>query len=469
MAIRRFAGDKFTGLNSDTKPSDVLIGATFTETDTGVSYVYDGTNWIEPDYVVTGDISDVGFSNDYNDLDNLPDLSVLAEVVQVANYAALPVTGNTNKVYITKDTGYMYRWSGSAYTQLTDQTAIWGQISGTLSSQSDLQSALNAKYNNPSGTAGQYVRGDGTLATFPSVPAAANNATITIRMNSATVDTFTVDQSANKTIDLGTVVTDVSGKENVSNKKTTLADNSDTYYPTQKAVKTAVDAKFNTPSGTSAQYIKGDGTLGTFPSIPTVNDNSLTLLDSTTVEHDANDTVFTANSATNKSFKLKLTSAVTTDIAKGVTANGWGNHASAGYIKKVEDDGTPKLAANLNANFKKITGLANGIDPNDAVNKSQLDAAVGSGLSLAGSAKEIQFNNGSGNLGASSLLQIDTTTKVLTTPDLKLTVTGNNNTAANDTEAVFKIKNTTVGPDTIVEVLANLGNGNDVIFARYIA
>lgn len=31
--------------------------------------------------------------------------------------------------------------------------------------------------------------------------------------------------------------------ENVSNKKTTLSDNSDTFYPTQKAVKTAVDAK----------------------------------------------------------------------------------------------------------------------------------------------------------------------------------------------------------------------------------
>lgn len=31
--------------------------------------------------------------------------------------------------------------------------------------------------------------------------------------------------------------------ENVANKKTSLTDNSDTYYPTQKAVKTAVDAK----------------------------------------------------------------------------------------------------------------------------------------------------------------------------------------------------------------------------------
>ncbi|MDD4469228.1 MAG: hypothetical protein PHR29_04730, partial [Acholeplasmataceae bacterium] len=34
--------------------------------------------------------------------------------------------------------------------------------------------------------------------------------------------------------------------ENVANKKTNLVDNSDTYYPTQKAVKTAVDAKQDT-------------------------------------------------------------------------------------------------------------------------------------------------------------------------------------------------------------------------------
>ena len=39
---------------------------------------------------------------------------------------------------------------------------------------------------------------------------------------------------------------DISGKEDVSNKKTSLADNSDTFYPTQKAVKTAVDAKQDT-------------------------------------------------------------------------------------------------------------------------------------------------------------------------------------------------------------------------------
>ena len=61
----------------------------------------------------------------------------------------------------------------------------------------------------------------------------------------------------------------LTGVEKTSNKKTTLTDNSDTFYPTQKAVKTAVDAKFNTPTGTTAQYLRGDGTTATFPTIPT--------------------------------------------------------------------------------------------------------------------------------------------------------------------------------------------------------
>ena len=44
----------------------------------------------------------------------------------------------------------------------------------------------------------------------------------------------------------GSWVDKLSLKEDTANKKTSLADNSDTYYPTQKAVKTAVDAKQDT-------------------------------------------------------------------------------------------------------------------------------------------------------------------------------------------------------------------------------
>ena len=51
--------------------------------------------------------------------------------------------------------------------------------------------------------------------------------------------------------------------ENVANKKTTLSDNSDTFYPSQKAVKTAVDAKQDTlVSGTNIKTINGNSVLG---------------------------------------------------------------------------------------------------------------------------------------------------------------------------------------------------------------
>jgi hypothetical protein len=45
----------------------------------------------------------------------------------------------------------------------------WGSIVGTLSSQTDLQNALNAKFDDPTGTTSQYLRGDGSLATFPTI------------------------------------------------------------------------------------------------------------------------------------------------------------------------------------------------------------------------------------------------------------------------------------------------------------
>ena len=93
--------------------------------------------------------------------------SYVDDIVEVANYAALPATGETGKIYITLDTNKIYRWSGSAYIEIIDSAAVWGAITGTLSSQTDLQSALNAKFDDPTGDTTQYIAGDGSLITFP--------------------------------------------------------------------------------------------------------------------------------------------------------------------------------------------------------------------------------------------------------------------------------------------------------------
>jgi hypothetical protein len=71
--------------------------------------------------------------------------SYVDDVIEVANYAALPAIGETGVIYITLDNNNVYRWSGSVYVQISQPNAVWGSITGTLSSQVDLQSALNAK------------------------------------------------------------------------------------------------------------------------------------------------------------------------------------------------------------------------------------------------------------------------------------------------------------------------------------
>lgn len=93
--------------------------------------------------------------------------SYVDDVVEVANYAALPGTGETGKIYVTVDTGNIYRWSGSAYIRIADESPVWGIITGTLSDQTDLQSALDGKFDVPTGDTTQYIAGDGSLITFP--------------------------------------------------------------------------------------------------------------------------------------------------------------------------------------------------------------------------------------------------------------------------------------------------------------
>lgn len=133
-------------------------------------------------------VANKGIANGYASLDGagkvpstqLP--SYVDDVVEVANFAALPATGETGKIYITLDTNFVYRWSGSVYVKISEPNAVWGSITGTLSNQTDLQSALNAKVDNT---------------------------------RTLTINGVTSDLSANRTFNVGTV-TNVSGTGSVS-------------------------------------------------------------------------------------------------------------------------------------------------------------------------------------------------------------------------------------------------------------
>jgi len=59
---------------------------------------------------------------------NLP--SYVDDVLEYANLAAFPATGETGKIYIAIDTALTYRWSGSAYVNISSSLAL-GETSGT--------------------------------------------------------------------------------------------------------------------------------------------------------------------------------------------------------------------------------------------------------------------------------------------------------------------------------------------------
>jgi hypothetical protein len=217
-------------------------GSTITVTEELNALVSNGTYWFigveipidaPPGNAVWGQI--IGTLSNQTDLQNLFNLkadlvdgkvpssqlpSYVDDVIEVANYAALPATGETGKIYITIDTEYIYRWSGSAYIRIVDEAAAWGTITGTLSNQTDLQNALNSKEDDiAAGTTAQYWRGDKSWQT----------------LNKAAV-----------------------GLSNVDNT-------SDLNKPISTATQTALDGKFDDPTGDTTQYIAGDGSLISFP------------------------------------------------------------------------------------------------------------------------------------------------------------------------------------------------------------
>ena len=80
----------------------------------------------------------------------------------------IKVTYNVTDIYVTQDVSPVY--INVSYSGGGSGAAVWGGITGTLSDQTDLQTALDGKFDDPTGTTAQYLRGDGSLAPFPAIP-----------------------------------------------------------------------------------------------------------------------------------------------------------------------------------------------------------------------------------------------------------------------------------------------------------
>lgn len=195
----------------------------------------------------------------------------------------------------------------------------WGDIGGTLSNQTDLTNALNSKFNIPTGTTSQYIRGDGSLATFPNIEA-VHDGELTLGTGTGLSGsaTFTANQSGNSnftvSIDSGyTLPTDaqvsnwntaygwgdhtglyasinrifsagngLTGGGNFgADRSFALGTPSSITLSSTNSVTSNSHTHAFSPGGTTNQYIRGDGSLSNFPTIPTaltVTDNDQILV-----------------------------------------------------------------------------------------------------------------------------------------------------------------------------------------------
>ena len=80
--------------------------------------------------------------------------SFVDDVIEVDSYDNLPTTGETGKIYVTKDTNLTYRWSGTKYTEISASLAL-GETSSTAypgdkgKATTDKVDSHVIDYNNP--------------------------------------------------------------------------------------------------------------------------------------------------------------------------------------------------------------------------------------------------------------------------------------------------------------------------------
>jgi hypothetical protein len=223
--------------------------------------------------------------------------------------------------------------------------AEWGDITGTLSDQTDLQSALDAKFDDPTGTTSQYLRGDGSLATFPSLTGyvpytgattnvdlgthriLAQNATIS---SSGSGDTVTLNHSSGSGIGLN--ITKGGNGEALYINKTSGSGNAATIIGTINAT-TLVKS-----GGTSSQFLKADGSVDSSVYVPTSREITI---NGVTFDLSANRT-FTVGSVTGSG-------------ASGQVAYWTGTSAQSGSNNLFWDAANGRLGIGTNAPSKLLS------------------------------------------------------------------------------------------------------------------
>lgn len=174
------------------------------------------------------------------------DINITSQVFSYANLAAFPGTGAAKTLYVAADTNYIYYWDGAAYQSLGAAGAAWGSITGTLSNQTDLQSALDGLSSDIGNTTIELLNHTLNTNNPHSVSAEQIGA-----LTASSTDTLTNKRITNRV--------------NSTTSSSSYTPNIDS-YDAAKITALAADITLNAPSGTPTSMqsyllrIKDDGT-----------------------------------------------------------------------------------------------------------------------------------------------------------------------------------------------------------------
>lgn len=216
--------------------------------------------------------------------------SFVDDVLEYDSLSSFPSTGEAGKIYVAKDTNKTYRWSGTAYVEISPSLAL-----GETSSTAYRGDRGKTAYDHSQST---HARTDATA-----VSSSSTNGNIKINGTETTVYTH----PGSGTNPHGTTKSDV-GLGNVGNFKAVSTVASQGLSDTEKS-----NARANIGAGTSS-FSGNYNDLTNKPTIPTVNNGTLTVTQNGTSKG-----TFTANQSGNATIALTDTTYSSKAAASGGT------------------------------------------------------------------------------------------------------------------------------------------------------
>lgn len=183
----------------------------------------------------------------------------------VTSPASLPVAGNaTGDARVSKSDSTLYIWDGAAWQSSGGGggAAVWGSITGTLSSQTDLNTALNGKEPTITATTlADYYRGDKTFQTLNTlaVPELTN-----LYYTQTRFDTAFAAKTTDSLTEGATNLYFTNARARAATIAASISSGDTTHSPDGNSVFNALATKEPTVTATtSADYYRGDKTFQT--------------------------------------------------------------------------------------------------------------------------------------------------------------------------------------------------------------